>query len=75
MLVGVSVWVILAPAIAAQYGFAVVGLIALSKRNMKKVPYVIWNLCIVSVFFAGTISFLIYNRVRPVRREKVDENK
>lgn len=75
MLIGISVLVILLPVIAAQYVLAIVGLIALSKRGMKRGPYIAWNICIIALFFVGTIAFLIYNRVRPVCREKVDENR
>lgn len=67
----VSVWVALAPAIAAQYALAMIGLIALSRRDMSGAAYVVWNIVILLVFFAGSIAFLVYNRVRP--RPKADD--
>lgn len=60
-----SVWIILAPLIAAQYILATVGLVVLSRRDIPTKNYVIWNLVILLVFFVGTILFLIYNRVNP----------
>lgn len=60
-----SVWIILAPLIAAQYILATVGLIMLSHRDIPTKNYVIWNLVILLVFFVGTITFLIYDRIRP----------
>ncbi|WP_251617932.1 hypothetical protein [Pumilibacter muris] len=64
-MLSVGVWVIVAPLIAAQYILAVVGLIALSRRELAKKSYVIWNIVILLVFFAGSIAFLIYNKIRP----------
>lgn len=64
-MLSVSVWVIVAPLIAAQYILAVVGLIALSRRELAKKSYVIWNIVILLVFFAGSIAFLIYNKICP----------
>ena len=63
MLLGISVWIIIAPILAAQYILAVVGLILLGRRQMPKWQYILWNLCILLVFFVGTIAFLIYNAV------------
>ena len=64
-MLSVGVWVIVAPLIAAQYILAVVGLIALSRRELAKKSYVIWNIVILLVFFAGSIAFMIYNKIRP----------
>ena len=64
-MLSVGVWVIVAPLIAAQYILAVVGLIALSRRELAKKSYVIWNIVILLVFFAGSIAFLIYNKISP----------
>ncbi len=64
-MLSVSAWVIAAPLVAAQYILAVVGLIALSRRDIPVKNYVIWNIVILLVFFAGSIAFLIYNKIRP----------
>ena len=64
-MLSVGVWVIVAPLIAAQYILAVVGLIALSRRELAKKSYVIWNIVILLVFFAGSAVLLIYNKICP----------
>lgn len=64
-MLSVGVWVIVAPLIAAQYILAVGGLIALSRRELAKKSYVIWNIVILLVFFAGSAVFLIYNKICP----------
>lgn len=64
-MLSVSVWVIVAPLVAAQYILAVVGLIALSRRDIPVKNYVIWNIVILLVFFAGSVVFLVYNKIRP----------
>ncbi len=61
----VSVWVFVAPIVAAQYILAVAGLIVLSRRDTPLKNYVIWNIVILLAFFAGSIIFLIYNKIRP----------
>lgn len=61
----VSKLLIVAPIIIAQYALAIAGLILLAKREPSKTEYLIWNLVIVLVFFVGSITFFIYNAVRP----------
>lgn len=60
-----SIWIVLAPVLAAQYCLAVAGLIVLSRRQLSVRAYIIWNIVILLVFFAGSIAFLIYNAVCP----------
>lgn len=59
-----SVWLIIAPIIAAQYVYATVGLIILSKRELPAKQYALWNIFILLVFFIGCTMFLIYNKVK-----------
>ena len=70
----VSVWVVLVPVIAAQYALAIIGLIALARREMRKGPYIVWNIVILLVFFAGSIAFLVYDRVCPRSEQRTDKS-
>ena len=64
-----SVWTVLAPILAAQYILTVAGLIVLSRRDVSVKTYVLWNVFILLVFFIGSITFLIYNKVKPLPKK------
>ncbi len=64
-----SVWTVLAPILAAQYILTVAGLIVLSRRDVPVKTYVLWNVFILLVFFIGSITFLIYNKVKPLPKK------
>lgn len=51
---------ILGPIILAQYLYALFALTLLAKSRLKISQYVIWNLFILLVFFAGSTVFIIY---------------
>lgn len=64
-----SVWIILAPIIAAQYLLAAITLFILNKRNLPLKSYIIWNIVILFVIFAGSIAFLICSAVSPSKKQ------
>ena len=59
-----SVWLIIAPIIAAQYVYSTIGHIVLTKRELPAKQYVQRNNLILLVFFIGCTVFLIYNKVK-----------
>ena len=69
----VNPWVIIVPIIAAQYILALVAFVFLSKRAPNTKDFVLWNIFILLVFFVGSITFFIYNRVRPLNKPSGSE--
>lgn len=67
-ILAVSKFIIIVPIVIAQYLLAIVGLIFLARREPPKGEYIAWNIVIVLVFFVGSISFFIYNAVRPPKK-------
>lgn len=65
----VNPWIIIAPLIAVQYALALVSLVFLVRRAPSVKSFILWNILILFVFFAGSIAFFIYNRVRPAVKE------
>lgn len=70
MLICVNVWLVLAPLLAVQYILATAALIVLSRRDCSAKAYAVWNVCILLVFFAGSIAFFVYNACRPRPRSR-----
>lgn len=64
-MLAVSVWVILAPLLAAQYLLAVLALYLLYKRPMYKGARAAWNVVILLVFFLGGIAYIVYHVTHP----------
>ena len=59
---------ILISVIVVQYAFALFFLLKLSYFDLPKTHYILWNLCILVVFFIGGAAFLVYYYKHPEKR-------